>query len=121
MLLVGCGGFAGAIARYAVSYTVSTRLGTAFPWATFLINITGCFAIGFFVTLTNERVVVHEAWKFLFPIGFVGAYTTFSTYAYETLSLVQLGHWKRAAAYVLLSTLVGYAAVWLAVWSARRF
>ena len=121
VLLVGVGGFAGAAARYLMSVGISAVTGPAFPWATFIINISGCFAIGFFLTYTMERHAVHEAWRYLFPIGFVGAYTTFSTYAYETLSLVQVGAWKRAVAYVVASTVVGYLAVAVAVWSARRF
>ncbi len=64
---------------------------------------------------------VHDGWRFLFPIGFVGAYTTFSTYEYETLRLIEGGAWSRALSYVLASTLAGFAAVWLAAWTARRF
>jgi CrcB protein len=109
------------MARYAVGLAVARRSDATFPWGTFVINVSGCFAIGFFLTFTTERVAVSDAWRLLFPIGFVGAYTTFSTYAYETLTLVQLGAWWRAAAYVLASTLAGFGATWLAVWAARRF
>ncbi len=121
VLLVGLGGFFGSIARYAVGTAVSRLLGTAWPWGTFLINVTGCFAIGFFLTFTTERVTVDEAWRFLFPIGFVGAYTTFSTYSYETVRLLEGGAWGRALSYVALSTMVGFGAVALAIYTARRF
>jgi CrcB protein len=122
LLLVGIGGFFGAIARYVVATLVVARVGEAWPWGTFLINMSGCFAIAFFMTLTTERILVlHEAWRFLFPIGFVGAYTTFSTYEYETARLVEEGAWARALAYVVASTVVGYLAVLAAMWSARRF
>jgi CrcB protein len=118
--LVGVGGFLGAISRYAVGVLVARRLGASFPYGTFVINITGCFAIAFFLTLTTERVVLNDAWRLLFPVGFVGAYTTFSTYEWETLRLVQSGAFARAALYVALSTSVGFAAVWLASSVARR-
>lgn len=121
IFLVGLGGFLGAIARYAVGSAVAARWGTSWPIGTFLINISGCFAIAFFLTLTTERVVVDEGWRFFFPTGFVGAYTTFSTFEYETVRLVQDGAWKRALAYVVLSVVVGFFAVLGATWAARRF
>lgn len=121
LMLVGCGGFLGAIARYVVGTVVANRWGTTWPYGTFIINVTGCFLIAFFLTLTAERVTVHEAWRFLFPVGFVGAYTTFSTYEYETMHLIETGAWGRAASYVVLSTIVGLAAVFSAAWIARRF
>ncbi len=119
-LAVGAGGFLGAIARWLVALWVTSRLGAGWPYGTFLINITGCFAIGFFVTYTSERVAVHEAYRLLFPVGFVGAYTTFSTYELELVRLVQAGAHGRAASYLVLSTLVGYAAVVAAQLLARR-
>ena len=121
LMLVGCGGFLGAIARYVVGTLVADRWGSAWPYGTFLINVTGCFMIAFFLTLTTERVVLHEGWRFLFPVGFVGAYTTFSTYEFETMRLLETGAWARAASYVVLSTIVGLAAVFFAAWVARRF
>ena len=121
LVLVGLGGFFGAIARFVVGTLVSDRWGTSWPYGTFIINITGCFIIAFFLTLTAERVTVHEAWRYLFPVGFVGAYTTFSTYEFETMRLLQTGAWVRATSYVILSTLVGLGAVFAAAWVARRF
>jgi fluoride exporter len=120
-LLVGTGGALGAIARWVVGTYIAARVGNAWPWGTFVINITGCLIIGFFVTLTSERVTVAEGWRYLVPIGFVGAYTTFSTYAFETVRLMELGHWLRAASYVLGSTVAGLIAVGAAMWVARRF
>src|SRR5580692_7279027 len=119
-LLIALGGAFGAVSRYEVGVRVAGRYGTTWPYGTFLINITGCFAIGFFMTLATERVNLHENWRFLFPIGFVGAYTTFSTYEYETARLVEQGAVLRAFGYVLASTVAGFAAVALAMWTARR-
>ena len=122
LLLVGAGGALGAMARYLVAVLVTARLGTSWPWATFLINVTGCFAIGFFMALfTDQIVAIHPHWRLFFPIGFVGAYTTFSTYEYETLLLIEQGRWLAAGAYVGGSTIAGFAAVLAAVWLARRF
>jgi CrcB protein len=118
--LVALGGALGAISRHLVSTLFLSRFGSRWPWGTFFINMTGCFMIGFFLTLTTERVTLHENWRFLFPIGFVGAYTTYSTFEYETVRLVQTGAWGRAISYVLLSNVVGYGAVVMAFWAARR-
>lgn len=120
LFLVGAGGALGSIARFLVGNFINARWGTAWPWGTFVINVSGCFAIAFFLTLTTERVTVAEGWRYLFPVGFVGAYTTFSTYEYETLSLTVHGAWARALGYVIASTLVGFAAVAFASWVARR-
>lgn len=120
LLLVGAGGFLGAITRYLVGTGVSHRWGAAWPYGTFIINITGCFAIAFFLTLVSERIVISENWRFFFPTGFVGAYTTFSTFEYETLRLVEDGAFLRAFSYVVSSVIVGFAAVLLASWLARR-
>ena len=120
-LLVGCGGFAGAVARFAINTAVGARLGTAWPWATFIINLSGCFAIGFFFAFAADRSNLSDNWRYLFPIGFVGAYTTFSTYELETVRLVQEGAWVRAVAYVTLSTVLGFAAVVAAMALGRRF
>ncbi len=119
-LLVGAGGALGAIARWIVGTLIAARWGNAWPWGTFVINITGCFMIGFFVTLTTERVVVHEGWRYLFPIGFVGAYTTFSTYEWELQRLAEAGAWARLVAYFVLSNGVGFVAVLAGVWLGRR-
>jgi fluoride exporter len=118
---VGAGAVLGANLRFVVANWAAARWGADFPYGTFIINITGCFLIAFFLTLTTERVTVHEGWRYLFPIGFVGAYTTFSTYEFETMQLIQTGAWMRAATYVLFSTVAGLAAVFLAAWVARRF
>lgn len=120
-MLVCLGGALGALARYSLGTVVTNRYGSSWPFGTFIINVTGCFAIGFFLTLTTERVTLHEGWRFVFPIGFVGAYTTFSTYSYETVRLVEGGAWARAVFYVVASTFAGIGAVVLAMWAARRF
>lgn len=117
--LIGFGGFLGALARYWVGSLISSRLGGRFPYGTFLINMTGCFLIGVAVTLLDQRTHWSSGWRYLVPIGFIGAYTTFSTFELETLSSVQEGALMTAALNVVLSVVIGFAAVWLGIASMR--
>jgi CrcB protein len=116
-LIVGAGGCLGAIARYLVGVAFGP---TQWPYATFVINVVGSLVIGFFLTLANERRVIDERWLLFFPTGFIGAFTTFSTYEWETFALVESGRIAAAGSYVVASTVVGFAAVWLGALAARR-
>ncbi len=118
-LVVGAGGFLGAIARYDVGLLVARLWSGEFPLATFLINTSGCFVLGFFSTLAAERLAFDPAWRLLVATGFVGAYTTFSTFEYETHRLVETGSTAWAVTNVLASVLVGFLAVRLGVALAR--
>lgn len=118
-LLVGVGGFFGAMARYGVSLLIPRLWVTDFPVATVLINITGSFILGFFATLAAERASIDPMWRLVIATGFVGAYTTFSTFEYETQQLVANGLPWLGLANVLLSVIAGYAAVQLGVTLAR--
>jgi CrcB protein len=118
-LVVGAGGFLGAIARYAVGLLVARLWSGEVPLATFLINTSGCFVLGFFSTLAAERLAFDPAWRLLVATGFVGAYTTFSTFEYETNRLVETGSTAWAVTNVLASVLVGFLAVRLGVALAR--
>ena len=119
---VGLGGFLGANARYWIGGWIQDRWGTEFPWSTFVINVTGSFILGLFVTLTTERFLVRNVLplRLLIAIGFVGAYTTFSSYEYEILWLVEQGRVAAALAYVAASNLLGFAAVLAGAWLARK-
>jgi CrcB protein len=112
-LLVGAGGFAGAISRYWIGLVVTQRLGLRFPFATFLINVTGCFLIGFFMHLLAERGVLDLDWLYIIVIGFIGAYTTFSTFEYEIMRLMIDGQLGIGLLYVGSSLLVGFFMVWV--------
>jgi CrcB protein len=90
-LLVAVFGAAGAVARYAMDGWVSDATRGQFPWGTLTINVAGAFALGIVVALTTERLVADANWRIALGIGFLGSFTTFSTYAYETVRLAEDG------------------------------
>jgi CrcB protein len=119
--LVALGGALGALSRYGVSSLVTRRFGVGFPLPTLIINVTGCALIGFFLAAINGRWSgIDEGWSYLVPIGFVGAYTTFSTYEYELARLAEAGAFVRLGAYFVLSNAIGFAAVVGGIWLGRR-
>jgi CrcB protein len=119
-LVVGVGGFLGAIARYAVGVWIESFWRRDFPLATFLVNVTGCFVLGLFLTMAAERMSIGPTTRLLVATGFVGAYTTFSTFEYETQRLTTTGAFGWALVNVLTSVVVGFLAVRLGVELARR-
>ena len=111
-LLIAVGGSLGSIARYWVGSTVSSRLGAKFPYGTLVINMTACVIIGFVLTYLGKRGELNPSWRFLITVGFVGAYSTFSNYEWETLSTLRSGAFLLAALYAVGSLLLGLVAVW---------
>jgi CrcB protein len=110
--LIALGGAFGSMARYWVGSTVGNRMGTKFPYGTFVINITACAIIGFSLTLLAKRADLNPAWRFFVPVGFIGAYSTFSTYEWETLSTIRTGAFFLGALYAVSSLVLGLVAVW---------
>jgi CrcB protein len=110
-LAVGAGGFLGAITRYAVGLWIGQRWGRSFPMGTFVINVSGSFIIGLVMTLFTERLMVNPQWRLLIAVGFLGAYTTFSTFELETGNLLRDSEWMLAAMNVVLSVLAGFVAL----------
>lgn len=106
--------------RYWLGGVVAARWGTRFPYGTFIINITGSFVIGLVLTLMTERITVHPYWRLVFPVGFVGAYTTFSTFEYETFKAIEGGNWGVGALNVVGSVVIGFVVLWLGVMIARK-
>jgi CrcB protein len=94
-------------------------MGTKFPYGTFVINITACIIIGFSLAFLGKRSELNPAWRFLVPVGFVGAYSTFSTFEWETFSNLQTGAFLIAALYVVLSLFLGLVGVWCGVLVAK--
>jgi CrcB protein len=110
--LIAFGGALGSIARYWVGSTIANRVGTKFPYGTFVINMSACVIIGFSLSFFSRRAGLNASWRFLVPIGLVGAFSTFSTYEWETLSTIRSGAFILAAFYALGSLILGLAAVW---------
>lgn len=111
-LLIAAGGALGSIARYWVGSTIAARMGIRFPYGTLVVNITACIIIGFSLTYLGRRAGLNPAWRYLIPVGFIGAYSTFSTYEWETLSTLRSGAFLLAAIYAAGSFVLGLAAVW---------
>ena len=111
LLLVGAGGFFGAISRYAIDGAVTQVTGGRFPWGTLLINISGSFVLGLLFALAVERTTLPESIRAPILIGFIGAYTTFSTFTLETWRLVEAGNVAAAIANIAGSVLLGMVAI----------
>jgi CrcB protein len=114
------GGGVGSLVRYLAASAIVTRFGARFPWGTMAVNITGCFLIGLIMTLLTERFAVHPNWRFALVVGFLGGYTTFSSFEWETYSAVCEGGFWIGLANVAGSVTLGYAAVWVGAALARR-
>jgi fluoride exporter len=118
--LIVLGGGAGSLARYLAGMAVTARLGSRFPWGTLLVNVTGSFLIGLILTILTERVAVSPNWRFALVVGFLGGYTTFSSFEWETFAAVRAGGFWIGAMNVVGSVTLGYVAVWLGSALARR-
>ncbi|MEG5171401.1 fluoride efflux transporter CrcB [Microcoleus sp. B3-D7] len=119
-IAISLGAVAGALSRYYITLWFASRFGTAFPYGTFFINITGCLAMGFFITLAFERVpTIPSEMRLMVATGFLGAYTTFSTYGLETNVLWRDRSYSFAAFYWAGSAILGVIAVQLGIILAR--
>ena len=117
--MIAAGGALGALARYALGGLVQQWAGARFPYGTLVVNVSGCLVMGVVMTLLTERGVVRPTWRFLVPVGFIGAYTTFSTFEYETFLAMEQGGLMLALANVAVSVVAGFAAVVAGVFGAR--
>ena len=114
------GGGVGSLSRYIIGTLIAARLGSRFPYGTVFINITGSFLIGFAMTILTVRTDLNPNWRLLLVVGFLGGYTTCSSYQWETLSLVRDGNGWLGLLNGLGSLIVGYIAVWLGATAAGR-
>jgi fluoride exporter len=110
---VGLAGAVGALSRYGAEGLISERFPGSFPLGTFVINVTGSFVLGFLFVLLTERVAVTPAVRTSLTVGFVGAYTTFSTFSFETVRLIEDGALRTAALNVAATVALGLLAVWV--------
>ena len=111
LLLVGAGGFLGAIARYLLDARITAWTGGSLPWGTFAVNMTGSFVLGVLFALIVERAALPADLRAPLLIGFLGSYTTFSTLALESWRMVEDGAWLYATANLGGSILIGVVAV----------
>lgn len=118
-LWIGTAGFAGAIARYGLEGWVSGRTAGAFPWGTLAVNTSGSFLLGLLFTLFAERFLMNPSLRSALTIGFVGAYTTFSTFSLETVRLIEDGASGLALVNVVGSVVLGIAAVYTGTFVGR--
>jgi CrcB protein len=114
-ILVGVGSAIGGIMRFWASGVIANRFGQSFPWGTLVVNVTGCFIIGLFATLTatEGRWLVGPFGRNFFMTGVCGGYTTFSSFSLQTLNLARDDEWLYAAGNAVLSLVLCLAAVWL--------
>src|SRR5579864_2966939 len=119
-LLIVVGGGTGSLARYLIGTAIMSRLGSRFPLGTLVINVTGSFLIGLIMTLLTEQLQANPNWRPLLVIGFLGGYTTFSSFEWETFSAVRDGGFWIGLANVVGSVTLGYMAVWVGAVLGRR-
>jgi CrcB protein len=118
ILLIAVGGSLGAIARYGLSTFIYHTTSDIFPWGTLAVNITGSFLIGVFIELFDTTIIPTE-WRSFITIGFLGAYTTFSTYTLETINLFRDGELRLAAVNVLTNNIISIVLVVAGIYSSR--
>lgn len=119
ILVIALGGALGALSRYGLGFWISSKWNQGFPLGTFIINITGAFLLGFLNILFIEKLTISPLWRLGIGIGFLGAYTTFSTFSYEVIMLIEGGSLLTAGLYTLLSVMIGFTGVALGVGLAR--
>ena len=120
LLAIAVGGSIGALMRYWISDVAYRVLGVTFPWGTLFVNAIGCFLIGLLWALF-DYYIVNPNWRLALLTGFLGAFTTFSTFALETFNLMQDNEFKVAAMNVLFSVLLGLVLVYIGIIAGRQF
>jgi len=120
LLIIGLGGFVGANLRYVVSVWAAEQFGIAFPWGTLIINFTGSLLLAVFLAWLNNHVTIDPRWRLFIAVGFFGAYTTFSTYAVESVSLLQNSQWVGTLGNILGTNLACIVGAILGLWLGAR-
>ena len=121
MLAVAAGGACGALLRFWVAQAVIALLGRGFPFGTLMVNVSGSMAMGVLYVLFFERYDIAPEWRAALVVGFLGAFTTFSTFSMDTLLLIQQGDHAKAGMNVALSVVLCLAGCWLGMAAARQF
>lgn len=118
-LLISTGAVFGANARYWLNDWFTQKWGSGFPIGTLVINISGSLLVGFLVTLATDRLMIDPRWRLLFVVGFLGAYTTFSTYTYESFNLIMNGDWRAGLVNMFGSVVAGVLSVGVGIFLAK--
>ncbi|MDQ3180230.1 MAG: fluoride efflux transporter CrcB [Acidobacteriota bacterium] len=121
ILAIGIGGAFGAIARYLINISPLSNVFAKFPFPTFFINITGSFLIGFLLILLTDKFTINDNLRLAIMVGFLGAFTTFSTLELEIWELIRENQFPTALLYLFLSVSVGFIGVLIGIWLAKRF
>ncbi len=119
IIAIGAGGFIGAVFRYWLSGWSYNILGAKLPYGTLIVNVIGSFCLGLFITLVTTKFIVSDVTRNLIAIGLLGAFTTFSTFSYETIALVQNGLILKALVNILLNVFLALIAVWVGIITGR--
>jgi CrcB protein len=121
LIFIALGGAGGALARHWMSSLVHNSANSLFPWGTLSVNLLGSFCLGIMYMVIIERGLIHPDWRSVTMVGFLGAFTTFSTFSLETIALLENGQPAMALGYVVFSVLICVSAVWLAMSLVRLF
>jgi CrcB protein len=118
---IASGGALGAMARFALSHQVYLWFGREFAWGTLAVNVLGSFAMGLLAVLLIDKWSLSNEWRAFILVGFLGAFTTFSTFSYETMQYIQVGEFGKAVANMAVSLILTLSAVWFGLISGRQF
>ncbi len=118
---IAAGGALGAVSRFAMSHQVYQWLGRDFAWGTLSVNVLGSFLMGFLAVLLVDKLGASNEWRAFFMVGFLGAFTTFSTFSFETLQYLQVGELSKAVLNMAVSFVACLLAVWLGFIAARQW
>ena len=121
LLFIACGGAAGSVMRFGVSSVVYSFLGRAFPYGTLTVNVAGSFLMGLMSVFLIEKFSVSTEWRAAILIGFLGAFTTFSTFSLETMQLIQQGELSKAGLNMLISVFSCILAIWIGFVLGKQF
>ncbi|QYO66917.1 fluoride efflux transporter CrcB [Leptolyngbya sp. 7M] len=121
VLAVAAGGAFGSVARYLLNLSPLSSVFDRFPFPTFVINVLGSFLIGLFLILLTDRFEVSDTFRLAVTVGFIGAFTTFSTFEMEIYGLIREGHSLVATGYIIISLATGFLGLLFGIWLGRQF